>query len=111
MAALLAGQSVHAVADEYQIPRGTVKFWRSQVRPGPVDPQKQSEIADLLVDYLRANLAALKAQAEKFADPKWLGRQHASELGVLHGIMTDKAIRLLEAFGRSGDGLTGDTDV
>lgn len=104
MAALLAGQSVSSVAAEYNIPTGTVKSWRARASTvAGVDPQKKSEIGDLLLSYLRANLAALEAQAHAFADEKWLKTQTASELAVLHGVMTDKAIRLMEAFGRADD--------
>lgn len=98
MAALLAGQSVNEVAARYQIPAGTVKSWRRNSREfRPVDLQKSTEIGELLLDYLRENLVTLKAQVEHFRDPKWLSRQDASELAVLHGVVTDKAIRLLEA--------------
>lgn len=98
MAALLAGQSVNEVAERYRIPAGTVKSWRRNSREfHPADPQKGAEIGDLLLGYLRENLVTLKAQVEHFRDPKWLSRQGASELAVLHGVVTDKAIRLLEA--------------
>ena len=111
MAALLAGQSVDSVAGDYRLPVGTVKSWKARAKPvAAVDPQKASEIGDLLLDYLRSNLAALKAQATLFADPKWLQRQNAHEIGVLHGIMTDKAVRLLEAFGRADDSVTHTAD-
>ena len=60
--------------------------------------EKESEIGDLLIAYLRANLAALKAQAEVFTDKTWLSEQGASEAAILHGVMTDKAVRLIEAF-------------
>lgn len=104
MAALLAGQSVNSVAAEYNIPLGTVKSWRARTKTvAGVDPQKKAEVGDLLLEYLRANLAALKVQAEQFADKSWLKTQDASDLAVLHGVMTDKAVRLMEAFGRSDD--------
>lgn len=99
LAALLTGQSLDAVADEYRIPRSTLDSWRNPRRPKTFETKKDGEIGDLLLEYLRANLAALKAQAEIFADPEWLREQGAQEAGVLHGIMTDKAVRLLEAFG------------
>lgn len=106
MAALLTGQSISAVADEYKIPRGTVASWRRVAKTAPMyeadQPQKR-EVGDLLLDYLRANLQALRAQAEVFSDRHWLAQQDASELAVLHGVMTDKAIRLMEAFGRASD--------
>lgn len=109
LAALLAGQSLNSVAAEYHIPRGTLKFWKAQNHPGPVDPQKRDRIGELLLQYLEANLEALAAQAQVFGDPKWLRRQGAQEVGVLHGIMTDKAVRLIEAFSaHDSDSSTGD---
>ena len=106
LASLLAGQSVSSVAEEYEIPRGTVSSWRRNADPTAlydVDQPQKREVGDLLMVYLRANLQALTAQAEQFADKEWLKQQDASELAVLHGVMTDKAIRLLEAFGRNDD--------
>jgi len=103
MAALLAGQSVNEVAKTYRIPVGTVKSWRRNSREfHPVDPQKGQEIGELVLAYLRENLITLRAQVEHFRDPKWLSRQDASELAVLHGVVTDKAIRLLEAIDSGG---------
>lgn len=106
MAALLEGQSVRDVARKYDLPRGTVGHWASELhrdgRPVVSDSKKQ-EIGELLLDYLRANLATLKAQAELFAQADWLKKQEASQAAVLHGVMTDKAIRLIEVFARHND--------
>jgi transposase-like protein len=101
IAALLAGQSVSEVAREYSLPKGTVSSWRQRQAGGVASnaTQKRDEIGGLLVDYLHANLSTLKAQQTVFADPEWLKKQDAQELAVLHGVMTDKAIRLLEALG------------
>lgn len=113
LAALLEGQSVTAVAKEYSIPEGTVKSWKSRQRGGEhvatVAPQKRAEIGDLLMGYLEANLRALKAQAEVFADPDWIRKQDASEAAVLHGVQTDKAVRLLEALSHAADDNTTDS--
>lgn len=104
MSALLEGQSVSAVAKQYKIPKGTVSGWkqkafaRADIRSSdPVATQKREEIGDLLLDYLRTMLGTLKIQAEHFGDRDWLRKQGANELAVLHGVSTDKAIRLLEA--------------
>ncbi len=108
MAALLAGQSLNSVADEYQIPRGTVATWKRNARAGVYEqdqPQKK-KIGDLLLAYVETNLIALEAQARAFSDETWLRNQPASEAAVLHGVMTDKAIRLLEAFGKADDNNT-----
>lgn len=98
LAALLAGQSINSVAREYNIPPGTISNWKN--RPGvPLNGiQKRSEaIGDLLVHYLRTNLTTLEKQAEFFGDEDWLRQQSASDAAVLHGVMTDKSVRLLEA--------------
>lgn len=104
MAALLEGQSVSAVAKQYKIPKGTVSGWKQKAFLGadikssdPVATQKREEIGDLLLDYLRTMLCTLKVQAEHFGDKSWLKNQGANELAVLHGVSTDKTIRLLEA--------------
>lgn len=106
LAALLAGQSVSEVARAYKIPSGTVKSWSAQLdREQPVATTKKERIGELLVGYLEHTLEALTAQARVFADPTWLRTQTASELAVLHGVQTDKAIRLLEAMSTAdGDG-------
>lgn len=112
MAALLSGQSVSSVAREYSIPKGTASDWKRSAQAsvgsdgvggGPTQNARETTGA-LLLDYLHANLRALRAQAEVFADPEWLRDQEASQLAVLHGVQTDKAVRLLEAMGGPSDG-------
>ncbi len=99
MAALLSGQSVNQVAAQYQLPKGTVSSWRAraEVRPQVASDAQQKEMGELLLDYLRETLTTLKEQAVHFRNLEWLEKQSASELAVLHGVQTDKAIRLLEA--------------
>lgn len=107
MAALLAGQSVGEVAQKYNISPQTLRSWKSRQANGDsvatVATQKKEEIGDLLIDYLRTILITLKTQAEHFGDKSWLKKQGANELAVLHGVSTDKAIRLLEALSNSED--------
>lgn len=103
--ALLTGQSVSSVAKEYNIPKGTVSNWKRYGVGGTAErtQKKNDRIGQLLLQYLEANLEALRVQSEVFADPSWLKKQHASDAAVLHGVMTDKAVRLLEAFGDDSD--------
>lgn len=107
MAALLAGQGVPEIARTYKIPEATLRSWKSRQANGEsvarVATDKKDEIGALLVDYLGANLRALRAQAEVFSDPAWIREQGAAELATLHGVMTDKAVRLIEAFGTTED--------
>jgi len=100
MAALLAGQSVSAVARQYHIGRSTISAWRTAGGldgSTPVDQLKKAELGDLIADYLREVLTTLSVQARHFRDETWLAKQPASESAVLHGVLTDKALRLLEA--------------
>ncbi len=103
MAALLEGQAINKVAADFQLPAGTVKAWRHRMKGAATETkvatEKREEIGTLLVDYLHANLKTLRAQQLVFSDAVWLKTQDAGDLAVLHGVMTDKAIRLLEALG------------
>ena len=104
MAALMAGQSVSSVSSEYKIPRGTVAGWSAKVNGEnylPVSNTKKEEIGDLILAYLRENLETLRVQAVAFRDRDWLAQQGASESAILHGVLTDKAVRLLEAMSKS----------
>lgn len=102
MAALLTGQSISRVAEEYDIPEGTIKGWKSKQKNGGhpvalVVTQKKEEIGDLLIKYLGLSLETLQRQVKFFANETWLQQQSASEAAVLHGVIADKTIRLLEA--------------
>lgn len=103
MAALLAGQSISEASQEFNIPEGTIKSWKNRCKPTEnvaTDATAKKEIGELLLGYLQANLEALQAQVKVFSDPDWLRKQDASSAAVLHGVMTDKAIKLLEALGK-----------
>ena len=93
MSALLAGSGVSEVARQYDLPSSTVSRWRANARR---DAGLSDDIGELLLGYLAENLATLQAQAVCFRDPEWLREQPAGEAGVLHGILCDKSIRLLE---------------
>ena len=98
MAALLEGQSLNYVAKQYKIPKSTIANWSAELnRDGMVPDQKKEEIGDLLICYVALSLKTLQRQVKKFADEKWLEQQSASEVAVLHGVIADKTIRLLEA--------------
>ena len=102
MSALLSGQGVSAVAREYRLPESTVSRWKKEARR---EAGLTDDVGQLLWAYLTANLATLEAQAVAFRDPAWLKAQPAGELAILHGVMTDKCVRLLEAL--SGGPING----
>lgn len=99
MAALLAGQSVTQVAEMYQIPHQTVSEWAQANGIGEVRQKK--DIGELVGAYLNETLETLRTQAEFARNLDWLRQQPASEFAVLHGVMSDKAIRILEAAERA----------
>jgi transposase-like protein len=105
LAALLTGQSIGAVAREYHLPKGTVSGWKRQsgMTPQPVATQKSAELGDLVVAYLTEVLTTVRAQAEQFRNTAWLAQQTAADAAVLHGVLVDKAVRLLEALAPSDD--------
>ena len=111
MAALLTGQSVSSIAREYDIPKGTVSNWKRNTGGTIKRTQKTEHIGELLIRYLQSNLEALSSQAEQFKDHEWLRKQTASDAAVLHGVMTDKAIRLLEALSKTSENVTSDTNT
>lgn len=94
MAALLAGQGVNEVAREYRLPSSTVSRWKKEAREMA---GRSNDVGELLLAYLHTNLETLTAQAVAFRDAKWLREQQADQVAVLHGVLTDKAVRLLEA--------------
>lgn len=105
LAALLTGQSAAEVAKAYSLPEGTVKSWRERSNStqgvASVAPDKKGHVGELLVTYLEASLKTLHEQVVFFRDPAWLAKQNAADAAVLHGVLTDKAVRLLEALNAS----------
>jgi transposase-like protein len=101
LAALLTGQRVTAVAEQYHIPKQTVSEWHKEAKSllsSAIRTKKVTvDISGGLNRYLEAALAAIAVQTEVSADRPWLKRQDASSFAVLHGVMVDKIIRLLEA--------------
>ncbi len=114
LAALLAGQSVSAVAAQYKMARETVRKWRRAAgmdgaQAGTViSQQKKADIGDLVASYLRELLQTLAVQQQHFRDKAWLGQQGAADLAVLHGVSADKAFRILEAIRPDDGALDGD---
>lgn len=111
MAALLTGQSVSSVAEQYRIPLGTVKRWSASAKEQlqPVRSQKRERIGDLIVDNLEAALETTRAMLDVVKEKEWLRKQTATEIGVLYGIISDKTYRILEALPDDDDPETAET--
>ena len=91
------------VAAKYGIKPATVRQWKRRelaaLAPMRVTDvtEKKSRIGALALEYLEANFNAQIAQAYVTSDPNYINRQPAGELAILHGVLADKSIRLLEA--------------
>ena len=48
-------------------------------------------------EYLGLGFAAMNAQARVAADEKWIKQFPPQQLAVLHGVIADKLIRIIEA--------------
>lgn len=104
MAALLAGQGVNEVAKEYSLAKAVVSRWKSSLTGEELErigTKKGERIETLLFEYLTTTLQTLKNQSEIVGEREYVTKQPAGELAVLHGVMADKSIRLLEAAERA----------
>ena len=96
MAALLAGQRVSEVAAQFSIDARVVRRWRSG-QLSEVVRESRERIEGLCLDYLAENLATLKAQLVVAGNADYLKKHSAAELATLHGVLADKAFKILEA--------------
>lgn len=88
-----------ATAAKYAIPLGTLKTWQQEYAIVHDPSIKKQTIEALAMNYLEASLQALSAQAYVASQPEYIERQPAGELAILHGVMADKSVRLLDALG------------
>lgn len=86
-----------ATAAKYDIPLGTLKTWQQQYQIIHDPSIKKGRVMALAASYLEANLQALIAQSYVASQPEYINRQAAEGLAILHGVMADKSVRLLEA--------------
>lgn len=104
VALLVAGNSVQAVADQLEIPQRTISEWKAQFPSDFAEIRTKREVVeDLLGQYLEETLRANLAQLKVFADESWIRTQTAGELATLHGVIFDKAVRILDAAHRAGE--------
>ena len=104
MAALLAGQGVMEVASQYNLDASVVSRWKNTLPSEQLQviaSKKGVRIEQLLFEYLTETLITLKKQTILVRESSYVTKQPAGELAVLHGVMADKAVRLLEAAHRA----------
>lgn len=100
LAALLEGQGVCEVAKKYKLPESTVRDIKKSINSekfAEVRAKKEESLAGLIENHLRQSLSAAANIANQTNNADWLIKQDAEKLGVFYGILTDKAVRILEA--------------
>lgn len=104
VAALLSGQGVNETAHRYNLPKQTVSRIKAAIDPadlGLAETQKKENLANLIEGHLIQNLRATTSLAKRIeTDDRWFNKQSAAEIATLYGVLSDKAIRLLEAIER-----------
>ena len=114
VAAMLEGQGFPIVSKEFHVPQSTLQYWKKKAAgqlPTSVREHRESRIANLIGEYLEASLETLKAQTIAFRDPDWLREQSAAEVGVLHGVLLDKSVRILDAIERAAEREESESNV
>jgi transposase-like protein len=121
VADLLDGVQPAIVAARYNIPSGTVRSWKARldlpaasavatsdatVIRKPAIERAQLEIADLILDNLRAKLIATQRIAEYVTTPDWIDKQNAADMGALFTAIDSATTAILDRMaqrGRSAD--------
>jgi hypothetical protein len=101
MAALLAGQGVNEIARALKLAKSTVSRYKNELLPSQLEQvgtQKRDKITALIEAHLETSLTCANTLAKKAAsNQKWFAQQSAEGIAVLYGVLSDKAIRILEA--------------
>ena len=102
---LIGTATIKQIADKHNVPYSTVTTWNNRLVKNSEmavietdETQIKKRIGDLLLEILEVNLETQIAQLRHFADKEWLMKQSASEIGILHGIQVDKAVRMISIF-------------
>lgn len=99
----------HSISDlsrMHGVPQTTLRQWIVDAGHNIAEfrQQKLEEAADLLASYLVENLRTLNSQAKKLGDEEFLENalpERIQAVGVAHGIMSDKSLRIVEAIERA----------
>jgi transposase-like protein len=100
MAALLEGQAVTKVADDYKIDKATVSRIKKQLpadKLQEVATKKELDIANSIALMLDASFKAIHNILRQTENAEWLNKQPADELATFIGVTSDKVFRVLEA--------------
>lgn len=124
LAAYIAGTPPVVIAEEYEVPVGTIRVWGHRLKPtyqALSEPAKlqisavletaemkraraAERISDLLVINLERYLEATESIARLVADAEYVRSQPAAELATLFGVISDKGVRLVGLLHGAGVG-------
>jgi transposase-like protein len=110
LAELLAGETLHKVAEKYGVSRTTLRRWHAEAGTPTggrtlIQAPGRRDLGELIGGYLEQALLTLAAQAKFFRDPDWLKQQSAADVAILHGVVHDKTLRVLAALERPEEGI------
>lgn len=91
---LLEGNAYSFVAERVGVPYTTVATIAVGVREKI--GENRYNYVHLVSEYLTEAMNVQIAQVRLLADQAWLHSQNAKDVAILHGVLTDKTLRLLE---------------
>lgn len=96
---LLGQESQRQIAEKHGVGNGTVArlAHTSPEYLERLEQEKKRDVADLVTGYLKESLVTLRVQLEHCRDKDWLKDQSAGDVAILHGVLHDKAVRILSA--------------
>lgn len=126
LAEIATGASAAEAARLHGVGKTTAAKWAGQGDvPVPIAPTdveivptdanavrtlKKADLGEQLYDYLSESICTLRSQVIFARDTGWLEKQSADSLAILHGVIADKATRLLAAIQPAGNGGESTTD-
>lgn len=94
MALLATGTPVMATARQLGCNAATVRYWRAQM--GQLPPKQMEHLAEVVDEYLDDAFQTISAILTAAQERDWILAQPASELAVFLGVITDKAVAVLD---------------
>jgi transposase-like protein len=100
LAALLEGQAVTKIADDYKLSHATVSRLRKELpveKLNEVAHKKELDIASSIAGMLDSSFKAIQNVLRLTENADWITKQNASDLATFMGVTADKCFRVLEA--------------
>ena len=103
MSMILTGQSVTYISEALGVPIPTVWRWKQEFPKWAAEfSEEEKGRISLLVLRNLSNTFVTLDRIQNAVDQKFIQRQTAEGLGVFYGVLSDKAIRIIEAMQAAG---------